>query len=313
MQFIKSIASLHIPDHTPSDISVLCISTTNPVYLVFSKNEETPKLVIRDAEPQSVRYAHEISEKLFSKVGTLISEPIGIIEYANKEYSIQKGLKGTPWFQLTNNITSKDEWERLSNRALSILNQLHDGIFSTEQWKKTCRPGDELRQCYSNCIKSGTNLSQEVKTLVEDCSKELDNLGEVSSFHQHGDFCLNNLIVDNDLVHVIDFEDFGMTSMPLHDEISLALSLYSQAPQIVETSLKNEIISCTKGSLTRFGISGEFIPGFFLYHLLLRLGDWSQGGRRDQYREWLFSVLGDFTNQPELYKYKPEAKASEKI
>ena len=156
--------------------------------------------------------------------------------------------------------------------------------------------GTELRRCMQACIVSGTELSSQVQQQVKLLSKQLDSMGAIEVHCQHGDFCLNNLLVESDQLHIINFEDFGITSMPLHDEIALALSMFSNAPANVSTTLQHEIYCCIEKTQYR-----SILPGLFMHHLLLRLGQWSQGSRRRHYRSWLMSLLQDFAQAPNSY------------
>jgi len=301
MRFIKNLVHQLMPEqYSDKELSVLCISTTNPVYLVFTNQAAYPELVIREANTEDARQAHDIAKALFDKVGNLIPEPIAIHRYNDRNFSVQRGAKGTPWFQLTQHITTPTHWNELRDRATTALNQLHNGTMAIENWRSECKPGEALRDRLKQCIASGTKLPQLLNQQVATMSQQLDSLGTLSTFPQHGDYCLNNLIIDTDDIHIIDFEDFGMTSMPLHDEFSLALSMYSKSSKNIDTSLQYELNTCTKKGAETLGIPVEMLPGFFMHHLLLRLGEWSLPTRRKQYREWLITILNDFIHEPQL-------------
>jgi hypothetical protein len=298
MEFIKAIVKPFIPVNCSiSDLNVACISTTNPVYLVFYKGSSNPDLVIRRADSTDVVYAHKITEKLFNSVGELIPEPVELIQSGGDEYAIQKGVRGLTWFQIAGQYEKETEWDKLRECALRALMKLHEAIMSENEWQKVVKPGELLRKALSESKSAGLEVSPRLASRVSDEAQKLDCLGEVSSYNQHGDFCLNNLIVDGEDVHVIDFEDFGMTSMPLYDEMSLALSLFSQSPSGVQVSMINELKLCTTKSAEYMGISSDMIPGLFIGHLLVKLGPWSSGERRLQYREWLISILEEVISE----------------
>ena len=301
MLFIHSLVQQLAPQWDSKGLSVACISTTNPVYLVFNEQETHPALAVRIADSEEVCEAHRIIERLYTKVGDLVAEPIALTEIGEHKVAIQKGLMGLPWFQLTRQYQTPAQWETLRNRSLAALIQLHTGIKAFSDWTTDCEPGTELRLCLQRCLAVGTELSPRIQQQVDSLSKQLDQIGSIRVHYQHGDYCLNNLLVEFDQIHVIDFEDFGMTSMPLHDEFALALSMYSSAPNTVQTSPKREINACIESSLANLGLNRSMLPGLFMHHLLLRLGDWSQGSRRQQYRAWLISLLEEFAQDPLLY------------
>jgi len=302
MLFVESIARQYMPELSEmTKLSIACISTTNPVHLVFNKGASHPELVIRVAESKEVCKAHEVTEKLYSVVGGLVPKPVALAHFGGKNFAVQRGVKGTPWFQLSNSILTVSQLDALRERVVLALYQLHKGISSVDEWSTLCEPGQELRESLKECLAVGTNLSDGVKQLVEVMSLKLDALGIIKTFPQHGDFCLNNLIIDSNDIHVIDFEDFGMTSMPLFDEFSLALSMYSQATKTSTSSIMNEFKACTKVSADQLGIDSKTLPCFFMYHLLLRLGEWSAGDRREQFRQWLLSILEQFVLEPHIF------------
>lgn len=301
MLFIHSLIQQLAPQWDSKGISVACLCTTNPVYLVFNEHQTHPALAVRIADSEEVGEAHRIVERLYTKVGDLVAEPIVMTEIGEYKVAVQKGLMGLPWFQLTKQYQSPAQWEALRDRSLAALTHLHAGIKAFSDWTTYCEPGTELRLCLRRCLASGTELPPRIQQQVISLSKQLDHIGSIKVHYQHGDYCLNNLLVEVDHIHVIDFEDFGMTSMPMHDEIALALSMYSSAPNTVQTTPKREIWACTENSLANTGLNRSMLPGLFMHHLLLRLGEWSQSSLRQQYRAWLLSLLEEFAHDPLLY------------
>jgi hypothetical protein len=103
-------------------------------------------------------------------------------------------------------------------------------------------------------------------------SEELDVLGRLASSWQHGDYCLNNLLVDDSRISIIDFEEFGTTSMPLQDELGLALSTYLLAPRSARTvPLHEHVQACVENAIGAEPELAKQIPGLFLYYLLRRV------------------------------------------
>ncbi len=302
MFFIESLVKQFMPEwDEDTKLGITCISTTNPVYLIFHDHGEYPALVARVAVNDHVCETHRKMTRLYEHVGDLIPEPLGLLSSGTQQIAIQRGAEGTPWFQLSSVYATKKRWDELRDRALHALYQLHVGAAKMAEGGGMCRPGEELRQCFALCVKSGTKLSEDVISHVENMAVHLDKLGVVPAAPQHGDFCLNNLLVGEGDIRIIDFEDFLYTTMPLHDEFSLALSMYSQAPAACNATLKFEFNACTRASLERLGFENDVLPGFFMFHLLLRLGSWSQDENRAKYREWLMSLLQEFVVDPAAF------------
>ncbi len=277
-------------------LSTLCLCTSNPAYLIFIDDSSFPDLVVRFAESEGIHHAHQIAKRLHSILGDLIPEPLVLIKSNGQNISIQKGVNGRPWFQLAEKYSSLTQVDKIHTRAIDALNQLHQAISSSPDWVTSILPGDELRKCYQQCIDSGVTLPAETKTRVEQLAKSLDKVGELSTFSQHGDYCLNNLIIDNEEIHIIDFEDFGLSVMPLHDQFTLALSFHQLSPETSHISLKKAMDTCLNQTIIQPDLTAAHFPGLFLHHLLLRLGAWSKN--RLEYRQWLLSILDDFNKSP---------------
>ncbi len=278
-------------------LSFVCLSTSNPVYLVFFEKSYSPELVVRFSRSEDICHAHKITEQLYKILGDLIPEPLALIKSNDQNISIQKGVQGTPWFQLAEKYCLIDQRQIIHVRAIAALNQFQRAVALSPGWVKVIRPYDELRQSYRQCVAAGTILPVGTEILVERFCQSLEELGEISSFPQHGDFCLNNLIIGDTKMHVIDFEDFGITLMPFFDQFTLALSFYQLASKAVPVTLNSVIRDCLSEAFFRSEIDVSFLPGLFMYHLLLRLGAWSQN--RLEYRRWLLVILEDFSKSPD--------------
>ena len=298
MKFIKLLSKSWMKGE---NISIACLSSaTNTVYLVFDERQFPPQLVIKLADSQVLK-AYSVIEELYTTVGDLVSKPIEKVEYEGRAYVIEAGMNGAPWFQISNKYETKELWGGLRRNALNALNRLYFGIQMVDEWTTFCRPGDELRNVYRHCCELGVDLPSGSSRAVDEMSKELDQLERIKTWCQHGDYCLNNLLVEVDDIHIIDFEDFGVTSMLLHDEISLGLSMYLSAPSKINTSIQLEVLACVRPAIKVRGVDEAALPGFYLHHLLLRLGEWSMGEKRREYRLWLLDLLREFLKNPREY------------
>ena len=279
-------------------LSTLCLCTSNPAYLIFIGDSPSPNLVVRFSPSEDIRHAHKVAERLHDILGDLIPEPLVLMEKDSQTISIQKGVSGHPWFQLSKKYSSLTQIEIIHTRAIDALNKLHEAISSSPDWATTIHPGEELRKCYQQCIDSGVTLPAETKARVEQFSQAFDDINELATFPQHGDFCLNNLIIDDDEIHIIDFEDFGLSIMPFHDQFTLALSFHQLSSESARISLKTAMNNCISNTAIQPSLATSHLPGLFLHHLLLRLGSWSQN--RLEYRQWLLSILENFNKSPDV-------------
>lgn len=290
MKFILDIVKPYISATNFSELSLACISTSNPVYLVFELDQCKPSLIIRSAGSTDVVKAHKVTEDLYGYVPELIPEPIAIVNTEQGEYAIQRGVTGLPWFQISNEYKTLEQWHTLRERALNALEQLHAAI----EQQTAAKPLDVLvyaEQCLSEAVSSGLSLNTAQIEGIRSKFESLKSLAPIATYPQHGDYCLNNLIIEQSQIHIIDFEDYGMTCLPLFDHFSLALSLSSSAPVNLELTLEQTIKVCTDHMLERYRLTEEHLNALFIVHLLIRLGEWSSGERREVFREFLEKIL----------------------
>jgi Ser/Thr protein kinase RdoA (MazF antagonist) len=289
----------HLP--TAKSISIACISTTNPVYLAFSGQSDTPCFVVRPANSKSSKVSHELSLRLHQVNKALVPETVGLYEHNGTVYSVQRGASGTPWFQLLRTVATPEQWTILRTRAIEALRQFHEGVASVPEWNPRIHLGDALRSAYQGFLETDNEPAYPLTTFADSMADELDRLGAWDGTFQHGDFSLNNLLFEENKISVIDLEDFGITAMPLYDEFTLALSLDTLAPDRVKSTVAIELAACTQPMKYRYSFNRKTIQALFLFHLLLRLGAWSSAEKRQPYRQKLLHLLEQYTNKPDAY------------
>lgn len=300
MDFINQIARQVVGLPEATDWSVACIATTNPVYLLFSRTSDSPDYVVR-VTPSSQNCTHNIGVVLHKAAGDLVPEPLGLIHQDGKLFSVQRGVAGMPWFQIAHRYAGADRWQALRATATETLNTFHQRISrGLPSERLLIRPSQELRSAYQVFLQIHQSKPDGLEAKVDKYESALASLGEITGVPQHGDFSLNNLIIreEPEQVTVIDFEDFNLTQMPLYDEFTLALSFYTSAPGSWKPELSEELQSCIERSAVGSGYDRQIIEGLFLFHLLSRLGPWSLGIKRQPYRQWLLTLLEQFTRNP---------------
>jgi len=295
MLFIKGLLpALGLPNNSQNDYSVACISTTRPIYLVFGDEYDHPTYVIRKLTEDQDFKAHNVHKYLYQLVDNQVPKPAGLYEFAGNQYDVQHGVKGAPWFQIKSRIRTEDERTRLEDKCWRTLADFHSAIAADSLSKpKELSPHEELLKVYAQYQSTEQIINIELEELVGLAARELSKMPNCTSIPQHGDFCLNNLVIDTAHITVIDFEDFAITTMPLYDQFTLALSLpsCSQEPQLATKVMS---LGQIEDSAEVHGIPIKNIRWHFLHHILLRLGPWSIGEKRKQYRLWLQQVLDQF-------------------
>lgn len=298
MLFIKNLLfEAKLLGDQSSAHSIACISTSRPIYLVFDQNSGYPIYVIRKIADAATLHSHKIHNQLYQLAGNLVPEPVGVYEYAGEKYDIQRGVNGSPWFQLKSIVRTAEAKAHLEKRMWQALRDFQAAIYSgNSSATNNVEPSEELRKASIDYQDTGVIMSTELKKLIDDAISDLSQTPRCPSIPQHGDFCLNNLIIDTNQVTVIDFEDFSITNMPMYDHFTLALSLPSFSGESASAInvCGQEVIVSTAGTLN---IPEKFIKWHFLHHLLLRLGNWSMGEKRKPYRAWLIQTLNYFIEE----------------
>jgi len=254
--------------------SVACVRATRPVFLVFGADSSKPACVVQVGSREALERIHGVVTRLHASLPDLIPRPLAsepLVEGAH--VLMLSGLPGTPWFRLMDRYRRADDWVRLRTRALDALRRLHTAMRAIPEWYCRIQPGDELRERLETCLKAGIMLDAQLQDHVGRAAAELDTLGEVLCFWQHGDFCLNNLLISDGAVGIIDFEELGCTAMPLHDQLGLALSVYEFAAEagIRRRRPRDDIEVCTHAARAEKALEPRHLSGLLWHHLLFRI------------------------------------------
>lgn len=269
----------------PQDL--LCITTSNPVFLAFS-NINAPEYVIHNAEQGEFK----IRQDLYKALNPKVSKPLAHIIKDEQSYIIESGLPGKPWFQLlkSKSLTMDD----VKKRSFDTLKEFEQRVGSVEHWIGLINVVD----VFNRQFKQSHSIRKFTSPIVSACSELVKSLPEeyqVKGTWQHGDYCINNLIFAEEQTYIIDFEEFGDTLMPLQDEFSLALSFYIQRETQTLDLLSKDIDYCLKG------LDRNLIPLLsllFIYHLLFRLGSWGENPNRSYICGWLQNILTEHIENP---------------
>jgi hypothetical protein len=213
-----------------------------------------------------------------------------------------------PWFALGRIYRTPAEWRQVIERAVSALGAFQSGVGEISEWSGPLSIGDELRR-QADLADSTIGLRDATRALVASRGRALDGLSASRWPWQHGDFSLNNLLIARDEISIIDLEDLGATSVPLHDEIGLALSIRLAAPQ-ASLPTAECLALCTSASAARHGFSRAQVDGLLLHHLLWRINACGEWSRRRALLDILVDLLNRFTDSPREF-LAPEADGSD--
>jgi len=287
-------------------MSSICIDSSKDIFLFFGK-QQNPELACYFISPDQGPKIKRNREQLYDALGDLVSRPLGVIKTeSNRHAFVESGLPGCPWFQLLRNKqTSFTETKRV---AVSMLNQFHLRVATNDLWHESQNLAHNLSEQYKFSASNNSAVAslEKLRPLVESSIASLDSL-EVDSFYQHGDFCINNLLFLKDSAQIIDWDEFGHTSMPLQDEICLALSFHNVEGKKGVESLRENMILVMENSYWRNKLPENAFAAMFLYHLLYRLGEWGNNPNRAGICDWLLTILNEFIESPsELFLWVTE-------
>jgi len=273
--------------HAQQDL--LCITTSNPVFLSFSANA-VPDYVVHHAELGDF----ELRQELHRVLEPIISKPLTQTIHEKQSYFVESGLPGKPWFQLLKN--NKLSMNEIKVRSLNTLKDFEQRIKKVEHWTKSI----DAVEIFNQQFEQSHAIRKFKPSIVSACSELVGSLPQeyvVKGSWQHGDYCINNLIFADDKTYVIDFEEFGDTLMPLQDIFSLALSFYIQREIQTLDLLALDLAYCLRATDKNLK---PLLSLLFIYHLLFRLGAWGSNPNRAFICDWLQDILVKHIENPRV-------------
>jgi hypothetical protein len=145
-------------------------------------------------------------------------------------------------------------------------------------------------------------LGAGVDALVDDAARTLDAIGPTMGVCQHGDFVLNNLLVDDRRLGIIDLDDFGMSVAPFHDNFSLALSVNLMAPPTARWHHRSEdLAACADDSPVFKGYTPRQKGAFYVLCLLTSVRQTLHRPSRDRIRSHYLECLREIIAQGQRF------------
>ncbi len=295
-----------VPGHLDaSPVSVASVRTTRPKYLVFGRGADRPSCVVQFGPAEAMEREHHVLSLLHPVLPDLVAAPLACAAWHGDLWvQVQSGLPGLPWFRLADRVRSARAWSSLGRRALETLERFHEAVRGVPEWTGTVRPGPELRRQAMACQRNDTALSARARDCIDRAAEALDELGPRDHFWQHGDYCLNNVLVSRSGLAIVDFEEFGGTAMPWHDEIGLALSLNDLSPHGTLPLAK----ALTALPMPRYAgwprpTDPKLFRGFVLHHLLWRMNQAADRPTRVRMRAALAQAIEQIAAVPAARQY----------
>lgn len=284
------------------DASVACVCTTRPKYLVFNEKARQPACVVEFGPAERLVRVDGILSELHPRFPGGVARPLCCTSWQNGTYvQIQEGLAGMPWFRLSDGLASAADWRAMIDRAVAAMLRLHGATRDVPAWSGRVLAGAELRRQATLCSRDDSLLSDRVLQRVRAWSHELDAAGPMSSCWQHGDFSLNNLLVSEETVSVIDFDEFGGTLVPLHDAFGLALSVPLSQNGSCPLSPADAVAQCVEPARQDEAVDPAHLPALLMHHLLWRINQCHGLERRAALRHILLGWVADLADAPESF------------
>jgi len=300
---IVSIVRELLPDLlTSAHPSVASVCTTRPKYLVFDDDPSRPACVVEFGEHERLQRIDRVLRALHGRMSYGIPASLCCVEWRTGTYvHVQEGLPGAPWFRVSEGIESEAQWRQLLDRSVDAMRRLHVATRRLEGWTGRVDVAEELDRQVRVCRSRGIALGEAALARADEWGRGAIAGGPLATCWQHGDFSLNNLLVAPDSVAIIDFEEFGGTSVPLHDAFGLALSVaLSQGEQC--TLPRQECIrACVNTAAADEAVQPECIPALLLHHLLWRVNGCYGLSRRAPLAQTLLAWIDQLVVAPQSF------------
>lgn len=271
--------------------SVACIRTTRAKYLVFDSDSTFPACVVEFGDTARLGREHAILRELHQRCPGAVARPLALAPWGEgAAVHIVEGLAGLPWFRLADTLPTPAAWQALLDRAVAVMQRLHAAITAVPGWGGTVDVGQALSEQVRQSLAHGT-VAPLLLRQVQACGNRLIGLPPVPAVWQHGDFSLNNLMVSPDSMTVIDFEEFGLTRMPLHDAFGLAFSFQLSQDGQCPIGLAECVERCLDGTPSFASFGDTVVHGLLLHHLLWRINQCHDQPRRARLRAWLTALV----------------------
>ena len=282
--------------------SVACICTTRPKYLVFNAGESIrPACVVEYGDPARLARTGHILSTLSTHMPGMVPAVICCAPWRDGHYVlIQEGLPGTPWFRVADTVSTEPEWRLLLTRAADAMVRLHEVIRDVREWKATISIGPELERQATIARDTGVPFAAAVWRRAAEWAASASRR-PVRSHRQHGDFSLNNLLVGPGGLAIIDFDEFGSTTVPLHDAFGLALSFtlaQEAAPPLTRLACISECVA--RASALEY-VERRDLPALLLHHLLFRINEAAGLHQRARLRRILIDWTAELAQTPEEF------------
>jgi hypothetical protein len=289
---------------TARDLRVAFLKTTEPTFLVFRRGRRHPSFVVKIGDRAALDARAAITSRLHALLPG-IARPIGVLALDHRRgMFVEEGLPGVPWFRLGDVYKTPSDWHELRARAIDKLHEFHAAVAAQPEWVAAPRTLDsDVRSMVVALGDDLSGLGASGEGLLQSTASEFASLGAIGGISQHGDFVLNNLLVDAHQMAIIDLADFGRWQVPFLDAFALGHSVNVLAREHVAWGhLADDLAACSAAEVD----AGLYTPrqkmAFFVYFLLAAMLDTLQKPTRTAIRSIYRATLRDLLDHPSRYE-----------
>jgi hypothetical protein len=284
-------------------LHVVYVKTTDPTFLIFGPHQAHPMYVVKVGRYDALQRRQALLAQLSDVLPDALPKPLGVHARSEREaIAIQDGLPGIPWFRLADRFRTPSDWLALRERAIQQMHRFHAAVASRPEWVARDEAfGPPLRDVARSLSAVLAPLGPGVDALVNDAARTLDALGPTVGVWQHGDFVLNNLLVDDQRLGIIDLDDFGTSVAPFHDNFSLALSVNLMAPTTARWHHLSEDLAACADSPVFTGYTPHQKSAFYVLCLLTSVRQTVHRPSRDRIRAHYLECLREIIAQGQRF------------
>lgn len=294
-----------VPEPTARLLRVAFLKATEPTFLVFGAQQAHPLFVVKVGDAGTLEARSALTARLYELLPDAIARPLGVFPLdEGRALHVQDGLPGVPWFRLGDRYRTAADWRALRTRAIAMLQEFHAAVSTQRDWVSEARSLDgELRTMAARLDEELAPLGEGFVALLTSISSELAALGPVRGVWQHGDFVLNNLLVDDQRLRVLDLDDFGKWRVPFVDAFALAHSVNLLAAQHVQwPHLADDLAACAAAEPGASAYTPRQKTAFFVYFILAAMIDTLQKPTRATIRSTYRATLRDLIDDGSRYE-----------
>ena len=293
-----------VPPATARDLRVAFLKTTEPTFLVFARHQAHPLFVVKVGEGPTLERRLAVSSRLYELLPDAIARPFGVFPLGGPlALLIQTGLPGIPWFRLADHLRTVDDWQRLARRCRAQLAAFQAAVASEPSWVAPAQRHDAAMRTLTVVLHDLlAPLGSAVAAMLDEAADVLATAEPAPAVWQHGDFVLNNLLVDDDRFGVLDLDDFGKWRAPFVDAFALACSISLQARAHVPwPHLAEDLAASAATEPGAAGYTPRQKTAFFAHFLLSAVADTLQRPTRATIRLSYLGYLRDLAEDGPRY------------